>query len=95
MPKTQQEIPIDPSIKSTYESSPFDPLTQIRMTGRFLGKVVSYRGKMSPLIFLGSLILGLSFLLIGIFENNPLTAILGGLILLNLAANLKKFRSSR
>lgn len=82
--------PVDPAIKSAYESSPFDPLAQIRMTGRFLGKVVNYRGKMSPLILIGSLILGSGFLLLGIFSNAPFNAILGAVILINLAANLKK-----
>lgn len=92
IPQIPQPLPIDPSIESAYESSPFDPLAQIRMTGRFLGKIVTYRGKMTLLIFLGSLILGTSLLLIGIFENNPLTAILGSIILLNTFRNFKKLR---
>jgi|GEM_PF-6594812 len=83
--------PIDPSIKTAYESNPFDPLAQIRMTGRFLGGVVNYRRKMSPLILIGSLILGSGFLLSGIFGNTPFNVILGALILLNAVGNLKKF----
>ena len=86
------ETPIDPAIKSAYESNPFDPLASIRMTGRFLGAVINYRRKMSPLILIGSLILGAGFLLSGIFGNTPFSVVLGGLILLNAARNFKKFR---
>lgn len=82
---------IDPSIKSAYESNPFDPLAQIRMTGRFMGAVVKYDRKMSPLVLVGSLILGAGFLFSGIFGNTPLNVILGGLILINVFRNLKKF----
>lgn len=89
------DSPIDPSIKSAYESNPFDPLAQIRMTGRFIGSIVKYDRKMSPIVLIGSIILGAGFLLLGIFGNTPFNAILGGLILLNVAANFKKFRSNR
>lgn len=82
--------PIDPSIKSAYESSPFDPLAQIRMTGRFLGSIVKSDRKMNPTVLIGSIILGAGFLLLGIFGNTPLNIVLGVLILLNVAANLKK-----
>lgn len=95
MPKAAAESPVDPSIKSAYEASPFDPLAQIRMTGRFIGSIVRYDRKMNPIVLIGSSILGIGFLLLGIFGNTPLNAVLGALILLNVAANLKKFRSSR
>lgn len=93
MPKIQKDTPIDPSIKSAYESSPFDPLAQIRMTGRFLGSIVKSDRKMSPIVLIGSIILGAGFLLLGIFGNTALNAILGVLILLNVVGNLKKSAS--
>lgn len=85
-----KESPIDPAIKTAYESNPFDPLASIRMTGRFIGSIVKYDRKMSPIVLIGSLILGSGFLLLGIFGNNPFNAILGTLILLNVFRNLKK-----
>lgn len=85
--------PIDPAIKSAYESNPFDPLAQIRMTGRFIGSIVRYDRKMNQIVLIGSIILGAGFLLLGIFGNTPLNVILGAVIILNVAANLKKFRS--
>ncbi len=94
MPKTSKDSPVDPSIKSVYESNPFDPMASIRMTGRFLGAVVKSDRKMNPLILIGSLILGAAFLLLGIFQNSPLNAILGGVILLNIVSNIRKFRRS-
>jgi len=88
------ETPIDPAIKSAYESNPFDPLASIRMTGRFVGSIVKYDRKMSPTVLIGSLILGAGFLLLGIFGNTPFNIILGALILLNVISNIKKFRRS-
>lgn len=90
MTKIQKEVPIDPSIKSFYESSPFDPMAQVRMTGRFLGKVINYRGKITLFVLISSLILGLGFLLSGIYGRNPIASILGSLILLNLVTNKKR-----
>jgi N6-L-threonylcarbamoyladenine synthase len=92
IPNEPRAIPVDPSIKSAYESDPFDPMASIRMTGRFLGSVVRPDRKMSSPILVGSLILGAGFLLLGIFQNAPLNVILGALIFLNAAANFKKRR---
>lgn len=92
MPKTSRDFPVDPSIKSAYESSPFDPLAQIRMTGRFIGSIVRYDRKMNPIVLIGSIILGTGLLLLGIFTNAPFNVILGALILLNIFKNLQKFR---
>ncbi len=91
MSQKSDESPVDPSIKSAYEANPFDPLASIRMTGRFLGSLVKSNRKMNPFILLASLILGLAFLLLGIFQSSPLNALLGGLILANAARNIKLF----
>ena len=85
------ETPVDPSIKSAYESNPFDPLASIRMTGRFIGSLVKSDRKMNPFVLVGSLILGIAFLLLGIFQNSPFNALLGGLILTNVIRNIKLF----
>ncbi len=91
MSQKSDESPVDPSIKSAYESNPFDPLASIRMTGRFLGALVKSNRKMNPLVLVGSLILGAAFLLLGIFQSSPLNALLGGMILANAARNIKLF----
>ena len=85
------ETPVDPAIKSAYESNPFDPLASVRMTGRFIGSIVKYDRKMNPFVLIGSLILGIAFLLLGIFQNSPFNALLGGLILTNVIRNIKLF----
>jgi len=85
------ETPVDPAIKSAYESNPFDPLASIRMTGRFIGSLVKSDRKMNPFVLVASLILGIAFLLLGIFQNSPFNALLGGLILTNVTRNIKLF----
>lgn len=83
--------PIDPVVRDFYEENPYDPVASARMLGRFLGALVTYHRKMSPVVAAGSFLVGLGVLIPAIVSGNVLGITLGVLILQNVLRNFRRY----
>jgi hypothetical protein len=80
----------DPNLKKYYEENPFDPLVGAKLVGKFLGSLLTFDRPMNPFILVGSILVGLTFLIPGLIGGNIFGMTLGAAILLNVARNLRR-----
>lgn len=85
-----EKVQPDPHLKKYYEDNPFDPLAGARIMGKFLGSLLTFDRKMNPFVFVGSIVIGLMFLVPGLINGNVFSLTLGVGILANVARNIKR-----